>query len=112
MIISHSKKFVYLRTEKVASSSLALYLAQFCDKNDVITPLLFNEERQKKKLKILKKQNYKYLKFSLSIKSILKFTFFKQKRIGEHSDIDTVFKINLSKNIRDYFFFFFCTKSI
>lgn len=107
MIISYSKKFVYLRTVKVASSSLEFFFAQFCNKNDVITPLLFNEERQKKKYKILTKQNYKYLKFSLSIKNILKFNIFKHKRIDEHSTIDTVFKTNLGKNIRDYFFFSF-----
>lgn len=107
MIISYSKKFVYLRTVKVASSSLEFYFAQFCDKKDVITPLLADEDKQKKKYKILSKQNYKYLKYSLSLRNILKFKISKLKRIDEHSTIDTVLKIDLKKNIKNYFFFSF-----
>ena len=49
MIISYSKKFGYLRTIKVASSSLEFYFAQFCDHKDIITPLHAKEEKQKKK---------------------------------------------------------------
>jgi len=68
MIISYSKKFGYLRTIKVASSSLEFYFAQFCDHKDIITPLHAKEEKQKKKYNLLTKQNYKYSKFSLSLK--------------------------------------------
>ena len=37
MILSYSKKFIYLRTIKVASSSLEFYFSQFCDTEDIIT---------------------------------------------------------------------------
>ena len=39
MIISHNKKFVFLRTGKTASSSMEVYLSQFCNENDTITTL-------------------------------------------------------------------------
>ena len=40
MIISHSKKFIFLRTIKTASSSLEIFLSQFCDKDDILTKVL------------------------------------------------------------------------
>lgn len=107
MIISYSRKFVYLRTIKVASSSLEFYFSQFCDSLDVITPLLASEEKQKKQYKLPLNQNFKFLKLSLSIKNILKFRIYKKKRIDEHSTIDTVFKTHISKNIHNFFFFSF-----
>ena len=80
MIISYSRKFVYLRTIKVASSSLEFYFSQFCDSLDVITPLLASEEKQKKQYKLPLNQNFKFLKLSLSIKNILKFRIYKKKK--------------------------------
>ena len=76
MIISFSKKFIYLRTVKVASTSLEIYLSQFCNKNDFLSPLLDEEEKLKTKLKLPNKRNYQLKKFSLSLKNILKFNFY------------------------------------
>ena len=50
MIISFSKKFVFLKNMKVGGSSIEFYLTQFCNENDVITPLLKEEEKLKKKI--------------------------------------------------------------
>ena len=62
MIISHKKKFVFLRTTKTASSSLEIYLSQFCSKEDTITPLgsfaLQDEDEFKKKHGLLGAQNF------------------------------------------------------
>lgn len=107
MIISYNKKFVYLRTVKVASSSLEFYFSQYCGTEDLITPLFPDEEKQKKRFKILSKQNFEYQKFSLSLKNILRLKFYKLKRIDEHSSIDTVFRTKFSKNIKNFFFFSF-----
>ena len=49
MIISHSKKFIFLRTIKTASSSIEIFLSQFCDKDDILTELFKDEEMFKKK---------------------------------------------------------------
>jgi len=107
MIISYNKKFVYLRTVKVASSSLEFYFSQYCSTGDLITPLFPDEKKQKKKFKILSKQNFEYQKFSLSLKNILRLKFYKLKRIDEHSSIYTIFRTKFAKNIKNFFFFSF-----
>ena len=107
MIVSFSRKFVYLRTIKVASSSLEFYFSQFCNKNDIITSLDSAEEKIKKKFGILTKQNEKYKKFSLSFKNLFKLRFFYNKRIHEHSSADVLFKTNIHKKINNFFYFTF-----
>ena len=57
MIISHSKKFIFLRTIKTASSSIEIFLSQFCDKNDVLTELFKDEEKFKKKNNLIGTRN-------------------------------------------------------
>lgn len=39
MIISHKYKFIFIKTRKTAGTSVESYLAQFCDKNDIIAPM-------------------------------------------------------------------------
>ncbi len=39
MIVSHSRRFVFIKTRKTAGSSLEIALSRFCDSGDVITPL-------------------------------------------------------------------------
>ena len=107
MIVSFSRKFVYLRTIKVASSSLEFYFSQFCNKDDIITSLDPAEEKIKKKLGLLTKQNEKYKKFSLSLKNLFKLRFFHNKRIHEHSSADILFKTNIHKKINNFFYFTF-----
>lgn len=36
MIICHSKKFIFIKPRKVASTSIAVWLSQYCDENDVV----------------------------------------------------------------------------
>ena len=56
MIISHSKKFIFLRTIKTASS-LEIFLSQFCGKDDILTELFEDEEKFKKKNNLIGKSN-------------------------------------------------------
>lgn len=39
MIISHRRRFIFIKTRKTAGSSLEIALSRFCDPGDVITPL-------------------------------------------------------------------------
>lgn len=39
MILSHSKKFIFIKTAKTGGTSLEVYLSTFCDEHDIITPI-------------------------------------------------------------------------
>ena len=60
MIVSKKHKFVFLKTPKKRpdafkiTCSLEFYLSQFCDKNDILTPLLPKEEKIRSRKKIKK----------------------------------------------------------
>lgn len=44
MIVSHKHKFIFLKTKKTAGTSIELALSKFCGSDDIITPLLEEEE--------------------------------------------------------------------
>lgn len=39
MIISHKHKFIFIKSEKTAGTSVELFLAKFCGQSDIITPI-------------------------------------------------------------------------
>lgn len=39
MILSHTHKFIFIRTRKVAGTSVEIFLSQFCDGQDIVTPV-------------------------------------------------------------------------
>ena len=38
MILCHKHKFIFIKTKKTAGTSLELFLSQFCDDRDIVTP--------------------------------------------------------------------------
>jgi hypothetical protein len=44
MIISHTHKFIFLKTKKTAGTSIELALSRLCGPDDIITPLTANDE--------------------------------------------------------------------
>jgi hypothetical protein len=106
VIINHSKKFIFIKTPKTEGSSVEFYLSQYCKEKDIITPLLKNEEKQKKKLKLPIKQNYKFKKISLSSRLIKKFEFSKEIYLTDHTGINFL-KKNIRINLNKYYIFTF-----
>lgn len=39
MIVNHQYKFIFVRTRKVASTSIEIALSRYCNSNDILTPL-------------------------------------------------------------------------
>lgn len=107
MIISHSKKFIFLRTIKTASSSLEIFLSQFCDKDDILTELFENEEKFKKKNNLIGKSNSNIKLLSFKLKNIIFLNFFKSKKLWVHDSLEKVLKSTIKKKIHNYFIFSF-----
>ncbi len=58
MIINHKYKFIFIKTRKTAGTSIEIALSQFCDKNDIITPIFEEDEKTRQELGFLSPQNY------------------------------------------------------
>lgn len=79
MIINHKYKFIFIKTQKTASTTLEIALSQICDENDIITPITPRDEDYRKSLKFQTAINYK-IPFSKYSKKQLFEYFFTQKR--------------------------------
>ncbi len=63
MIINHKYKFIFLKTKKVAGTSLEIALSKFCDQNDIISPIVEKDELTRRKLHFQGPSNHENLKF-------------------------------------------------
>jgi hypothetical protein len=66
MIVNHKYKFLFLKTRKTAGTSIEIALSQFCDGNDIITPITKEDERTRQELGFRGPQNYNRPLHSLS----------------------------------------------
>lgn len=108
MIISHSKKFIFIKTNKTASTSLQVFLSQFLDKDkDIISKGLEEDNKKIYELSRIKnkdwavkskknfleriiffKQKIKYFNHDTSIKDII--NFYDQNTISNYHKITIV----------------------
>ncbi len=70
MIISHKNRFIFIKTEKTAGTSIEIALSKYCGPDDIITPISPKDEKMRKELGYRGPQNYnipfkKYTKFNI-----------------------------------------------
>ena len=74
MIISHTKKFIFIKTNKTASTSLQVFLSQFLDKNiDIISKDLESENKKIFEISGIKDKNWDFFKNKFFFKNKKKF---------------------------------------
>jgi hypothetical protein len=61
MIISHEHKFIFLKTRKMAGTSIEIALSRFCGDEDIITPINVPDERLRETLCYRGLQNFDVL---------------------------------------------------
>lgn len=59
MILSHKHKFIFIKTNKTAGTSLEIALSKYCGARDVITPIRPEDERVRRQLGYRGPQNYR-----------------------------------------------------
>ena len=59
MIVSHHRKFIFIKPKKVAGTSLEIALSKHCDQNDILTPFGEEDENYRASLGYVTSRNYK-----------------------------------------------------
>jgi len=73
MILSHKHKFIFIKTEKTAGTSVEITLSRYCGEEDIITPISESDERIRQEfgayprnfLKPFHERAFLYLKWKL-----------------------------------------------
>jgi hypothetical protein len=102
MILCKKHKFIFIKGRKVAGTSLEIFLAQICDKNDIITPItpidekyrLTNGIRTAQNYGIFEAENNKYLSLlSLSDEKTLLHIKPPKKKFYNHMSLREILKL-------------------
>ncbi|MBV9787310.1 MAG: sulfotransferase family 2 domain-containing protein, partial [Chloroflexi bacterium] len=58
MIVSHKHRFIFLKTNKTAGTSVEIALSKFCGPDDIITAISVEDERTRRELGYRGQQNH------------------------------------------------------
>ena len=103
MIISHSKKFIFIKTNKTASTSLQVFLSQFLDKNkDIISQGLDEDNKKIYELSGIKDKDWVIRPQKNLFDKVI---FFKRKtkKFNHDTPIKDIVNFYGEKTIKDYY---------
>jgi len=91
MIISHKYKFIFIKTEKTAGTSVEIAFSKYLDRRDIITPLTLDDERIRIEKGYRGAQNY-VIPLRHYLPADWKNLFLRQKRLSyfNHASADFV----------------------
>ncbi len=72
MIINHKYKFIFIKSFKTAGTSLEIALSKFCNKNEIIKPIVKKDELIRRKLQYTGPQNYEGMTEHMSASEVKK----------------------------------------
>ena len=70
MILNHKYKFIFIKSFKTAGTSLEIALSKFCGNQDIITPIVKEDEKLRSKLNFTPPQNYEGMREHMSATEI------------------------------------------
>ena len=107
MIINHKYKFIFIKSFKTAGTSLEIALSKFCSENDIITTIVEEDEKIRKKIGYSGPRNNKGFSehmSALEIKKKLKKDISNQKLTNiEYNLSQIVFEVKSNETFEDKF---------
>ncbi len=106
MIISHKHKYIFIKTEKTAGTSIEIALSKYCGPKDIITPIVEEGELKRSKLGYRGPQNFKIPFSKYSKCDLMNCIDIKRRLTFYHHNDATFIKRHIDKDIWDSYYKF------